>query len=125
MMDIEKYKKQNDLSSDEIIHLLRHEYPKFSHAALSMVKKKTYGVVLAPKAVRLLDAAFPMKKPKRKKAHQLTVRVDDRLFGMIERFCEKHKITTQDLAERAIFGYIDSSETIIEVLNNICKVEEI
>lgn len=123
-MNLQKYLDSNGLKLDDVTNMLKGEYPKISRSPLSMVKSGTYGVVLAPKAVKILNEAHPVKKENRKKGHQLTVRVDDRLFGMIERFCEKHKVTTQDLVERAIFGYIDSSETIIEVLNNICKVEE-
>ena len=121
MMDIEKYKRQNDLSSDEIIHLLRHEYPKFSHAALSMVKKKTYGVVLAPKAVRLLDAAFPMKKPKRKKSNQLTVRVDDCTFEQLSGYCIISGRTVQDVVECALDQYL-FQKRIITATN---RLEEI
>ena len=61
-MNLEKYKAEHDLTSNDIIDLVKPDFPKFSKVTMSMVNKGTYGVVLAPKAVRALNKAHPAKK---------------------------------------------------------------
>ena len=104
-MNIEKFRKKNNLSSEDVINLLKGEFPKFSHSPLSMVKNKTYGVVLAPKAVRILNDAYPSNKPNRKKGHQFTVRVGEFLYADIMEECAFRKLTVQDFLETLLNLY--------------------
>ena len=61
-MNIEKYALTNDLTPNDVIELVKPEFPKFSKVQYSMCKNPNYGVVLAPKAVRALNKAHPAKK---------------------------------------------------------------
>lgn len=114
-MNLQKYIDSNQLTYDDITAMLKEEFPKVSRSPLSMVKSGTYGVVLAPKAVRILNKAHPIKKHARKKGNSLTVRVDDTLIKVIKRFCIENKMSTQDLLERAIVWYIDGAMTTMQI----------
>ena len=101
-MDVKKYKEKNNLSSDDVVNILQPLFPKFSRSPLSMVQKGTYGVVLAPKAVKALEEAHPSKKPNRKKGHQLTVRLDDVTYHYFQELCSENNVTAQLVIEEAI-----------------------
>ena len=83
-MNLEKYKAQNELSTNDIVDMLKPEFPRFDKRQVSMVTKGTYGVVLAPKAVRILTK------------------------------CESESRTMQDVAEMAIYTYLKPEALRIE-----------
>ena len=105
-MNLEKYKAENDLTNNDIIDLVKPEFPKFSKVAMSMVNKGTYGVVLAPKAVRVLSAAHPQKKEKRNRGNRITVWMNDFLYALFRTGCEERGLSMQELAETAIYTYL-------------------
>lgn len=104
-MNLQKYIDSNQLTYDDITAMLKEEFPKVSRSPLSMVKSGTYGVVLAPKAVRILNEAHPVKKPARKKGHQLTVRVGEFRYADIMEECAFRKLTVQDFLETLLNLY--------------------
>lgn len=105
-MNLEKYKAENDLTNNDIIDLVKPEFPKFSKVAMSMVNKGTYGVVLAPKAVRVLNNAHPQKKETRNRGNRITVWMNDFLYALFRTGCEERGITMQEMAEMAIYTYL-------------------
>ena len=98
-MNIDKYLDANCLTTNDVVELLKPEFPKFTKATLSMVKRGTYGVVLSQKAVGVLHQAHPPKKENRKKAHKLTIRLDDETFAIVEEFRTQNDLTMQDIVE--------------------------
>ena len=105
-MNLEKYKAEHDLTSNDIIDLVKPDFPKFSKVTMSMVNKGTYGVVLAPKAVRALNKAHPQKKETRSRGNRITVWMNDFLYAIFRTGCEQRGITMQELAEMAIYAYL-------------------
>ena len=105
-MNLEKYKAEHDLTNNDIIDLVKPDFPKFSKVTMSMVNKGTYGVVLAPKAVRALNKAHPSKKETRSRGNRITVWMNDFLYAIFRTGCEQRGITMQELAEMAIYAYL-------------------
>ena len=105
-MNLEKYKAEHDLTNNDIIDLVKPDFPKFSKVTMSMVNKGTYGVVLAPKAVRALNKAHPSKKETRSRGNRITVWMNDFLYAIFRTGCEQRSITMQELAEMAIYAYL-------------------
>ena len=104
-MNLEKYKAENDLTNNDIIDLVKPEFPKFSKVAMSMVNKGTYGVVLAPQAVKILNEAHPTKD-NRTRGNRITVWMNDYLYSLLLSKCESESRTMQDVAEMAIYTYL-------------------
>ena len=96
-MNLEKYKAQNELTTADVVELIKPEFPKFGKTQVSMVSKGTYGVVLDPKAVRVLNKAHPPKKETRVRGNRITVWMNDYL---------ETGLTRQDVAEMAIYTYL-------------------
>jgi hypothetical protein len=105
-MNIEKYALTNDLTPNDVIELVKPEFPKFSKVQYSMCKNPNYGVVLAPKAVRALNEAHPAKEKKRSRQNRITVWMNDFLYALFISGCEERGITMQELAEMAIYTYL-------------------
>lgn len=101
-MNIDKYLDKNGLTPNDVVELLRPEFPKFSKSTLSMCKRETYGVTLSSKAVGVLNAAHPLKKENRQKQHKLTVRLDDETFIRMQEICQASGATVQKFVEDAI-----------------------
>ena len=102
-MDIKRFRKKYHLSNADIVRVIQYKYPKFCKYALCMVgNPKEYGVQLTPGAEDALMSAVNRKKDNRKKNHQLTVRVDDKLFDCFKAFCQLYDLNTQDALEEAI-----------------------
>ena len=105
-MNIEKYALTNDLTPNDVIELVKPEFPKFSKVQYSMCKNPNYGVVLAPKAVRALNEAHPAKEKKRSRQNRITVWMNDYLYSLMLSKCESESRTMQDVAEMAIYSYL-------------------
>ena len=105
-MNLEKYKAQNELTTNDIVDMLKPEFPRFDKRQVSMVTKGTYGVVLAPKAVRILNKAHPQKKENRNRGNRITVWMNDYLYSLLLSKCESESRTMQDVAEMAIYTYL-------------------
>ena len=105
-MNIEKYALTNDLTPNDVIELVKPEFPKFSKVQYSMCKNPNYGVVLAPKAVRALNEAHPAKEKKRSRQNRITVWMNDFLYALFISGCEERGATMQELAEMAIYTYL-------------------
>lgn len=106
-MDIKKFRKKYHLSNSDIIRIVQYKHPKFCKYALFMcANEKDYGVQLTPGAEDALMTAVDKKKPNRKKNHQLTVRVDDKVFEQLQIYCVVKDVTWQDAIEAAIYNYI-------------------
>lgn len=105
-MNIEKYALTNDLTPNDVIELVKPEFPKFSKVQYSMCKNPNYGVVLAPKAVRALNEAHPAKEKKRSRQNRITVWMNDFLYALFISGCEERGVTMQELAEMAIYTYL-------------------
>ena len=124
-MNIEKYALTNDLTPNDVIELVKPEFPKFSKVQYSMCKNPNYGVVLAPKAVRALNEAHPAKEKKRSRQNRITVWMNDFLYALFISGCEERGITMQELAEMAIYTYLkpDAARTQPHELNSKIKKE--
>ena len=106
-MDIKRFRKKYHLSNSDIIRIVQYKHPKFCKYALFMVSNpKDYGVQLTPGAENTLMTAVDKKTANRKKNHQLTVRVDDKMFDQLKVYCTVKDITVQDAIEAAIYNYI-------------------
>lgn len=105
-MNLEKYKAQNELTTADVVELIKPEFPKFGKTQVSMVSKGTYGVTLAPQAVRILNKAHPPKKEKRVRGNRITVWMNDFLYAMLLSRCDETGLTRQDVAEMAIYTYL-------------------
>ena len=113
-MNLEKYKAQNELTTHDNVDMLKPEFPRFDKRQVSMVTKGTYGVVLAPKAVRILNKAHPQKKETRNRGNRITVWMNDLLYAMLLSKCDETGLTMQDVAEMAIYTYLRSEARRIE-----------
>ena len=113
-MNLEKYKAQNELSTNDIVDMLKPEFPRFDKRQVSMVTKGTYGVVLAPKAVRILNKAHPQKTENRNRGNRITVWMNDYLYSLLLSKCESESRTMQDVAEMAIYTYLKPEALRIE-----------
>ena len=107
-MNLEKYKAINNLTTNDIVEMLYPEFPRFRKNHVSMVSKGTYGVTLAPQAVRILNKAHPPKKEKRVRGNRITVWMNDYLYAMLLSRCDETGLTRQDVAEMAIYTYLRS-----------------
>ena len=112
-MNLEKYKAQNELSNNDIVEMLKPEFPRFSKSQVSQVSKGTYGVVLAPQAVKILNEAHPTKNT-RTRGNRITVWMNDFLYSLFRTGCEQRGITMQELAEMAIYTYLKPEARRIE-----------
>ena len=123
-MNLEKYKAQNELSNNDIVEMLKPEFPRFSKSQVSQVSKGTYGVVLAPQAVKILNEAHPTKNT-RARGNRITVWMNDFLYALFISGCEERGITMQELAEMAIYTYLkpDAARTQPHELNSKIKKE--
>lgn len=113
-------------TSKEIIATLRTKFPKFSKVTLCMVRNPAYGCALSEEAARTLQEIYPnykvAQKPSscvkpskrrsvsnRKKAHRLTVRLDDEAYTKFEAALKKTSATsTQAFLEKVLEEYYDS-----------------
>jgi len=102
-MNLEEYKAKNGLSTNDVVTIIQQEFPKFSKHQFSMIKRGIYGVVLAPRAVKVLNQAHPPKKENRVRCNKLTVRLNDYLYGLLLSYCEAAGHTQQDAIEMAIY----------------------
>ena len=102
-MNIETYKAQNNLSTNDIIELLKSDFPFFKKQQVTMCKNPAYGVTLAPKAVQILNKAHPPKKEKRARGNRVTIWMNDFLYALLLEKCESEGRTRQDVAETAIY----------------------
>ena len=112
-MNLEKYKAQNELSNNDIVEMLKPEFPRFSKSQVSQVSKGTYGVVLAPQAVKILNEAHPTKNA-RTRGNRITVWMNDYLYSLLLLKCESESRTMQDVAEMAIYSYLKPEARRIE-----------
>ena len=108
-------------TSKEIIATLRTKFPNFQKGTLSMVRHpESYGCVLSEEAIRTLQEAYPgfgqepCTKPKkksavkRKKAHRLTVRLDDEAYSRFEAALKSESaVSTQAFLEKVLEEYYD------------------
>ena len=101
-MNIDKYLDNNGLTPNDVVEMLKTEFPKITKGTLSMVRRGTYGVVLSQKAVGVLNKAHPPKKENRKKSHKLTIRLDDETFSMFEEYRAYYRVSIQDIIEAVI-----------------------
>lgn len=113
-------------TSKEIIATLRSKFPKFSKVTLCMVRNPAYGCALSEEAVRTLQDIYPdlkvaqnrssCVKPRkrqsvsnRKKAHRLTVRLDDEAYAKFEAALKSASATsTQAFLEKVLEEYYDN-----------------
>ena len=123
-MNLEKYKAQNELTNNDIVELVKPEFPKFGKAQVSMVAKGTYGVVLDPKAAKILNEAHPTKE-NRTRGNRVTVWVNDYLYGLLLSYCESEGRTRQDACETAIYTMLKPEARMSEPreLNSKRKAE--
>lgn len=113
-------------TSREIIATLRTKFPKFQKSTLCMVRHpEDYGCVLSEDAVQTLYNIYPdlemAQKPsskvkpasrksvtKRKKAHRLTVRLDDEAYSKFEAALKSASAaSTQAFLEKVLEEYYD------------------
>ena len=102
-MDIKNFQRKYKLSNSDIIRVISRKYPRFAKFPLYMVKNpKDYGVQLVPGAEDALRDVVSKKKPNRTKSHQLTVRLDDDLYGLLKAACDSDGVSIQDAIEMSI-----------------------
>lgn len=109
----------------EIVAAMRNEFPLFSRTVLCMVKNPAYGCVLSEDAARTLHEIYPDFKvaqnrsssvkhstrksvSNRKKAHRLTVRLDDAAYAKFEAALKNASAaSTQAFLEKVLEEYYD------------------
>ena len=106
-MNIEGYRLANNMTTEEVVGIIKPHFPKFSKSTFSMVKNNVYGVVLAPKAVKALAKAHPIKKENRTKSNRLTVRLDDRTYHRLQDYCKATHQTIQSGVEQIIINELN------------------
>ena len=104
-MNIEKYKAKNELSNGDIVELIQPEFPRFRKEQVTMVTKQTYGVTLAPEAVKILYEAHPQKE-NRTKANRITLWMTEVEYAALLSYCEERNMTRQDVAEKALRWFL-------------------
>jgi len=104
-MNLEKYKAQNELTNNDIVELLQDDFPRFRKEQVTMVTKKTYGVTLAPEAVKILYEAHPQKE-NRAKANRITLWMTEVEYAALLSYCEERNMTRQDVAEKALRWFL-------------------
>ena len=115
-----------NITTKEIVSVLKEKFPKFSKIAWCMAQNPAYGVALSEDAARTLQEIYPdykvAQKPSscvkpskrrsvsnRKKAHRLTVRLDDEAYTKFEAALKKTSATsTQAFLEKVLEEYYDS-----------------
>ena len=112
-MNLEKYKAQNELSNSDIVEMLQPEFPRFTKSQCTQVTKGTYGVVLAPAAVKILNEAHP-SKDNRTRGNRVTVWMNDMLYALLLEKCESEGRTMQDVCEMGIYTYLKPEARRIE-----------
>ena len=107
----------------EIVATMKNEFPLFSRTVLCMCRNPAYGCVLSEDAARTLHEIYPDYKiaqnrsssvkhgtrksiSKRKKAHRLTVRLDDEAYAKFEAALKSASATsTQAFLEKVLEDY--------------------
>lgn len=112
-MNLEQYKAKNNLSTSDVIELVQQAFPKFTKHQFSMIKRGIYGVVLDPKAVKVLNEAHPAKH-NRIKANKVTVMMNDFLYGLLLEKCERESRTRQDVIETAVYTSLKPEASTVQ-----------
>lgn len=112
-------------TTKEIVEAMRTKFPKFSRVVLCMARNPAYGCVLSEDAARTLQEISPEFKvaqnrsssvkhgtrktiPKRKKAHHLTLRLDDEAYSKFEAALKSASAaSTQAFLEKVLEDYYD------------------
>lgn len=99
MQDYNLYRKDKNLSNNDLIRAIKDGFPSFSKVQMSFANNpQKSALCLVPEAEALLVAAYgsgeglsatsrksaPPRKPNRKKPHRLVVYVDDALFEKVQ-----------------------------------------
>ena len=103
----------------EVIAEMRKYFPKFSKVVLCYCRNPAYGCVLSEDAMRTLHNLFPDYKvaqnrsscvkpdtrktiPNRKKAHRLTLRLDDEAYAKFEEAVKQSETSQQKFLEKLL-----------------------
>lgn len=113
-------------TNKQIVAYLKTEFPKFHKGILSMCRNPAYGCALSEDAAAALHKIYPdlkiaqkpssrvklkkAKKPEnRKKAHRLTLRLDDDAYSKFEAALKADSSTSiQDFLEKVLEDYYDN-----------------
>ena len=92
----------------ETVAILQKTFPKFNKVAASMAAHpENYGLCFTKKAKKALGEK---KKENRKKGHQLTVRVDEDTYQIMQAFCLMKGMTIQHFVESCIKRVTEGEE---------------
>ena len=106
------------IRSSQIIACLNQAFPKFNRVALCYVRNPEYGCALSKEAEKLLKEAYPdlrltrtgrrKRAAARKKAHHLTLRLDDEAYAKFEEALKSSSVTSkQEFLEKILEEYYD------------------
>lgn len=104
-MNLEEYKTRNGLSTSEVVSLIQTKFPKFSKHQFSMIKRGIYGVVLDPRAAKVLNEIHP-KTEYRARSNRVTVWMSDFLYALLISHCESTGLTKQNVCETALYAFL-------------------
>ena len=99
MNDLRKLRKETGLTADEIVAILREQFPKIDKTCISKAESGKYGLALSREAMRYLRAhiyGVPQRKEKRIKRHCVSVRLTDEEYAWLQPHLQHEKQTAQE-----------------------------
>lgn len=128
MQDYNRYRKEKNLSNNDLIRVIKGGFPSFSKVQMSFASNpQKSALCLVPEAEALLVDAYgdgeglsaksrkpsPTKKPNRKKPHRLVVYIDDALFAKVQRTATQSGYATmQAFLESLIADRVETYEAM-------------
>lgn len=128
MQDYNRYRKEKNLSNNDLIRVIKGGFPSFSKVQMSFASNpQKSALCLVPEAEALLVHAYgdgeglsaksrkpsPTKKPNRKKPHRLVVYIDDALFAKVQRTATQSGYATmQAFLESLIADRVETYEAM-------------
>lgn len=111
-MTIEKLKQTQGLTNDDIVNIIREEYPKFNKSTLSMaMHPQDYGVKLLPKCSKGLNAKFSQNKPLQAKIenNRLNLRLDLEILSQLKSLSLSRDMTVSALVNEILMEYFNEN----------------
>lgn len=111
MTDLRKLRNETGLTADEIVAILREQFPKIDKTCISKAESGKYGLALSREAMRYLRAhiyGVPTQKEKRIKRHCVSVRLTDEEYAWLQQYLQSRPgRTAQDFFDTHLKDCID------------------
>lgn len=110
-MTIEKLKQTQGLTNDDIVNIIREDYPKFNKSTLSMaMHPEDYGVKLLPKCSKGLNAKFSQNKPPQAKIenNRLNLRLDSEILSQVKYLSLSANKSVSEIVNAILWEYFNA-----------------